>query len=204
MADPPDAAREEAGPTAATCRRRPGRTFRDLYARATSRGAGHERAERHVATLRRPRLSRRAESLGTENAFVVLAEVNALAARGQGHRLVLHRPTRFPDAQNTSRRRRSQRSEAGKHGYTPSRRDRRIARRRGRRTLACSRGLDVPARRRRRRRRGQAVHRLHDRVGHRLRRRRRGDLPGAGLSDLRVADPRQRRGAGADLPARVA
>ena len=26
-----------------------------------------------------PRLSRRAESLGTENAFVVLAEVNALA-----------------------------------------------------------------------------------------------------------------------------
>ncbi len=45
-----------------------------------------------------PKLSRRAESLGTENAFVVLAEVNALRAPGQGHRLVLHRPARFPDA----------------------------------------------------------------------------------------------------------
>ena len=33
---------------------------------------------------------------------------------------------------------------------------------------------------------------------------RRGDLSGAGLPDLRIADPRQRRGAGADLPARSA
>ena len=30
-----------------------------------------------------PRLSRRGESLGTENAFVVLAEVNALARSGR-------------------------------------------------------------------------------------------------------------------------
>ena len=59
--------------------------------------------------------------------------------------------------------------------------------------LGARRGLDIHARRRRRRRRRQALHRLHDRVGHRLRRRRRSDLSGAGISDLRVADPRQRR-----------
>ena len=37
----------------------------------------------HPSALTVPRLSRRAESLGTENAFVVLAEVNALAREGR-------------------------------------------------------------------------------------------------------------------------
>ena len=44
-----------------------------------------------------PKLSRRAESLGTENAFVVLAEVNALARSGKDiisfHVLVSHKRT---------------------------------------------------------------------------------------------------------------
>ena len=117
--------------------------------------------------------------------------------------------SRSASASRTFRRRRNIQDAAiaairgGKHGYTPSagidelraaaaQRPRRAARPRH------------PARRRRRRRRRQAVHRVHDRVGHRLRRRRRSDLSGAGLSDLRVADRRQRRGAGADLPARSA
>ena len=37
----------------------------------------------HAGMLTVPRLSRRAESLGTENAFVVLAEVNALVRQGK-------------------------------------------------------------------------------------------------------------------------
>ncbi len=43
-------------------------------------------------------VSRRARELGTENAFVVLGEVERLVGRGQGHRLVLHRPARLPHA----------------------------------------------------------------------------------------------------------
>ena len=54
----------------------------------------------------------RAESLGTENAFVVLAEVNALVRAGQGHRLVLHRPARLSRRPRTCRTRRSPRSAA--------------------------------------------------------------------------------------------
>ena len=34
------------------------------------------------------KISKRAESLGTENAFVVLAEVNALAAQGKDLSLI--------------------------------------------------------------------------------------------------------------------
>ena len=37
----------------------------------------------HHASLALPKCSRRAESLGTENAFVVLAEVNALIRQGK-------------------------------------------------------------------------------------------------------------------------
>ena len=91
----------------------------------------------------------------------------------------------------------------GKHGYTPSAGIDEL-RAAAARDLGGRRGLDirpddvVVARGR------EAVHRVHDRVGDRLRRRRRGDLSGAGLSDLRVADHRQRRGSGADLPARSA
>jgi len=66
-----------------------------------------------------PRLSRRAESLGTENAFVVLAEVNALAR--SGHDIVsfcigqpdFPTPRNIQDAAVNAIR-------DGKHGYTPS------------------------------------------------------------------------------------
>jgi aspartate/methionine/tyrosine aminotransferase len=66
-----------------------------------------------------PRISRRGESLGTENAFVVLAEVNALAR--QGRDIVsfcigqpdVPTPVNIQNAAITAIR-------AGKHGYTPS------------------------------------------------------------------------------------
>ena len=66
-----------------------------------------------------PRSSRRGESLGTENAFVVLAEVNALAR--QGRDIVsfcigqpdFPTPANIQDAAIAAIR-------AGKHGYTPS------------------------------------------------------------------------------------
>jgi aspartate/methionine/tyrosine aminotransferase len=66
-----------------------------------------------------PHLSRRGESLGTENAFVVLAEVNALARTGK--EIVsfcigqpdFPTPTNIQDAAIAAIR-------AGKHGYTPS------------------------------------------------------------------------------------
>ena len=128
-----------------------------------------------TSALTVPPLSRRAESLGTENAFVVLAEVNALVRAGPGHRLVLHRPARLPDAARTSRKRRSPRSAAGKHGYTPSAGIDEL-RAAAAQDIGARRGLEIRARGRRRRRGREAVHRLHDRVGHRSRRRRRGDL----------------------------
>jgi aspartate/methionine/tyrosine aminotransferase len=66
-----------------------------------------------------PRISRRGESLGTENAFVVLAEVNDLVR--QGRDIVsfcigqpdFPTPVNIQDAAITAIR-------AGKHGYTPS------------------------------------------------------------------------------------
>ena len=66
-----------------------------------------------------PRISRRGESLGTENAFVVLAEVNALAR--QGRDIVsfcigqpdFPTPANIQDAAIAAIR-------GGKHGYTPS------------------------------------------------------------------------------------
>ena len=45
-----------------------------------------------------PAIAQRALDLGTENAFVVLAEVNALHSCRARHHVVLHRPARFPDA----------------------------------------------------------------------------------------------------------
>jgi aspartate/methionine/tyrosine aminotransferase len=66
-----------------------------------------------------PRLSRRGESLGTENAFVVLAEVNALARSGRDivsfciGQPDFPTPRHIQDAAIAAIR-------AGKHGYTPS------------------------------------------------------------------------------------
>src|SRR5213595_3622845 len=73
----------------------------------------------HNATMALPRPSRRGESLGTENAFVVLAEVNAL--QRQGRDIVsfcigqpdFPTPVNVQDAAIAAIR-------AGKHGYTPS------------------------------------------------------------------------------------
>ena len=95
-----------------------GRTFRELYARASApppnasrreprdecpasrrrttvpRAVAPRRIARHRERVRRARRSQRA------------------CAAGQGHRLVLHRPAGFPDARATSRTRRSRRSAA--------------------------------------------------------------------------------------------
>ena len=73
----------------------------------------------HGNSISIPRLSRRGEALGTENAFVVLAEVNALIK--QGRDIVsfcigqpdFPTPVHVQDAAIAAIR-------AGKHGYTPS------------------------------------------------------------------------------------
>jgi aspartate/methionine/tyrosine aminotransferase len=66
-----------------------------------------------------PRISRRAESLGTENAFVVLAEVNGLARQGKDIISFCIGQPDFPAPENVQEAAiRAIRS--GKHGYTPS------------------------------------------------------------------------------------
>ena len=65
------------------------------------------------------RLSRRAESLGTENAFVVLAEVNALVRQGKDIVSFCIGQPDFPTPKNI-RKAGIAAIEAGKHGYTPS------------------------------------------------------------------------------------
>jgi len=73
----------------------------------------------HTAASVIPRLSRRGESLGTENAFVVLAEVNALVRQGRDiisfciGQPVFPTPAHVQDAAIAAIR-------GGKHGYTPS------------------------------------------------------------------------------------
>src|SRR5437868_10114705 len=66
-----------------------------------------------------PEISRRASSLGTENAFVVLAEVNALARQGKDIISFCIGQPDFPaplHVQEAAVRA----IKAGKHGYTPS------------------------------------------------------------------------------------
>jgi aspartate/methionine/tyrosine aminotransferase len=66
-----------------------------------------------------PEISRRAASLGTENAFVVLAEVNALARQGRDIISFCIGQPDFPAPENVQRA--AMRAiESGKHGYTPS------------------------------------------------------------------------------------
>ena len=73
----------------------------------------------HPTMMSVPRLSRRAESLGTENAFVVLAEVNALTREGRDIVSFCIGQPDFPtpryvqDAAIAA-------IKTGKHGYTPS------------------------------------------------------------------------------------
>ena len=66
-----------------------------------------------------PRLSRRAESLGTENAFVVLAEVNALIRTGKDIVSFCIGQPDFPTPPNVQDAA-IDAIRSGKHGYTPS------------------------------------------------------------------------------------
>jgi len=80
---------------------------------------GQETARANGPHAGAPRLSRRAESLGTENAFVVLAEVNALLREGKDivsfciGQPDFPTPAHVQDAAIDAIR-------GGKHGYTPS------------------------------------------------------------------------------------
>src|SRR4051794_10836646 len=66
-----------------------------------------------------PQISRRAQSLGTENAFVVLAEVNALARAGKDIISFCIGQPDFPAPENVQEAA-IRAIRAGKHGYTPS------------------------------------------------------------------------------------
>ena len=66
-----------------------------------------------------PRISRRGESLGTENAFVVLAEVNALQREGRDIVSFCIGQPDFPTPANVQDAAVAA-IRAGKHGYTPS------------------------------------------------------------------------------------
>ena len=66
-----------------------------------------------------PPLSRRAESLGTENAFVVLAEVNALLRQGRDIVSFCIGQPDFPTPPNVQEAAIAA-IRAGRHGYTPS------------------------------------------------------------------------------------
>ena len=73
----------------------------------------------HPARTAHPPLSRRAESLGTENAFVVLAEVNALVRRGADIVSFCIGQPDFPTSPNVQDAAIAA-IRAGRHGYTPS------------------------------------------------------------------------------------
>jgi aspartate aminotransferase len=66
-----------------------------------------------------PQISRRASRLGTENAFVVLAEVNALAREGKDIVSFCIGQPDFPAPDNVQEAA-IRAIKAGKHGYTPS------------------------------------------------------------------------------------
>src|SRR5687767_15266297 len=66
-----------------------------------------------------PDISRRANSLGTENAFVVLAEVNALARQGKDIVSFCIGQPDFPAPDNVQQAA-IRAIQGGKHGYTPS------------------------------------------------------------------------------------
>src|SRR5512138_781936 len=66
-----------------------------------------------------PQISRRAASLGTENAFVVLAEVNALARAGKDIISFCIGQPDFPAPDNVQEAA-IRAIRGGKHGYTPS------------------------------------------------------------------------------------
>ncbi|MGH1357606.1 MAG: pyridoxal phosphate-dependent aminotransferase [Burkholderiaceae bacterium] len=88
-----------------------------------------------------PSLSKRAEALGTENAFVVLAEVNALAAQGKDIISFCIGQPDFPAPAHVQAAGK-QAIDDGKHGYTPSAGIDEL-REAAARTISESRGIDI-------------------------------------------------------------
>jgi hypothetical protein len=78
-----------------------------------------EATERFGNALTLPRMSRRADSLGTENAFVVLAEYNALVRQGKDIISFCIGQPDFPTPENVQQAAIAA-IRGGKHGYTPS------------------------------------------------------------------------------------
>ena len=97
----------------------------------------------HGGNLVPPRLSRRAESLGTENAFVVLAEVNALQRAGKDIVSFCIGQPDFPTPVNVQDAAIAA-IRGGKHGYTPSAGIDEL-RAAAARDLGARRGLDIAA-----------------------------------------------------------
>ena len=122
-----------------------------------------------------PEISRRANSLGTENAFVVLAEVNALARQGKDIISFCIGQPDFPAPDNVQEAA-IRAIKGGKHGYTPSAGIDEL-RQAAAQYMAkhARRPADPPGGRGGGRRR-EALHRLRHPLDHRPRRRRRGDL----------------------------
>ena len=90
-----------------------------------------------------PRLSRRGEGLGTENAFVVLAEVNALLRKGRDIVSFCIGQPDFPTPQHVQDAGIAA-IRGGKHGYTPSAGIDEL-REAAARDLGARRGLDIRA-----------------------------------------------------------
>src|SRR5256886_14953485 len=89
-----------------------------------------------------PEISRRASSLGTENAFVVLAEVNALARQGRDIISFCIGQPDFPAPENVQEAA-IRAIKSGKHGYTPSAGDDELREAAGRHFAATRGGLPI-------------------------------------------------------------
>jgi aspartate aminotransferase len=97
----------------------------------------------NAAAPRVPQLSRRAESLGTENAFVVLAEVNALLRQGRDIVSFCIGQPDFPTPPNVQEAGIAA-IRGGRHGYTPSAGIDEL-RAAAARDMGARRGLDIAA-----------------------------------------------------------
>ena len=117
-----------------------------------------------------PAISRRAQSLGTENAFVVLAEVNALARQGKDIISFCIGQPDFPAPENVQEAA-IRAIKGGKHGYTPSAGIDELREAAAKYMAAHARRTADPPRGRGGRRGREALHRLRHPLDHRLRRR---------------------------------
>src|SRR5881394_1306247 len=77
------------------------------------------RHNKHFSATPMPEISTRARSLGTENAFVVLAEVNTLARQGKDIISFCIGQPDFPAPEHVQQAA-IRAIKGGKHGYTPS------------------------------------------------------------------------------------